>query len=542
MFYISDSIASLIYFPYTYMKKTITILITIIAFSYAKAQAPAIQWQKSFGGSGLEYWNACIQKTTDGGYILAGTGASLDGDVIGNHALNPALISGDFWVVKLDAAGTIVWQKELGGTEDEFCYSIQQTVDGGYVVAGTSTSNDGDVTGHHLSEDVWIVKLDAAGTLMWQKSLGGNGYDNSRCIQQTTDGGYIVAGYSNSLNGDLTINHGNNDYWIVKLDATGTLLWQKSFGGSGDDRAYYIQQTSDGGYIVAGSNDSTNGDVTGNHGGSDAWIIKLDATGTLMWQKSFGNTGVDAARCILQTTDGGYIFSGYRALTNSETNVNHGGKEAWIVKLDTTGTEEWQKLYGGSGYDEAVYIKQANDGSYILAGDTSNGNGDVTGFHSPVCCGPVADYWILKLDASGTLLWQKALGGSNIDTACSIQQTSDGGYITAGYSYSTDGDVIGNHGSYDYWVVKLGADSLGINRVSNKNLTVYPNPAKENIYIQLPGENSIDKIIITDLVGKKVSEQNQNNNEIAIKDISSGMYIIQVFSGGEKFTSKFIKE
>ena len=542
MFYISDSIASLIYFPYTYMKKTITILITIIAFSYAKAQAPAIQWQKSFGGSGLEYWNACIQKTTDGGYILAGTGASLDGDVIGNHALNPALISGDFWVVKLDAAGTIVWQKELGGTEDEFCYSIQQTVDGGYVVAGTSTSNDGDVTGHHLSEDVWIVKLDAAGTLMWQKSLGGNGYDNSRCIQQTTDGGYIVAGYSNSLNGDLTINHGNNDYWIVKLDATGTLLWQKSFGGSGDDRAYYIQQTSDGGYIVAGSNDSTNGDVTGNHGGSDAWIIKLDATGTLMWQKSFGNTGVDAARCILQTTDGGYIFSGYRALTNSETNVNHGGKEAWIVKLDTTGTEEWQKLYGGSGYDEAVYIKQANDGSYILAGDTSNGNGDVTGFHSPVCCGPVADYWILKLDASGTLLWQKALGGSNIDTACSIQQTSDGGYITAGYSYSTDGDVIGNHGSYDSWVVKLGADSLGINRVSNKNLTVYPNPAKENIYIQLPGENSIDKIIITDLVGKKVSEQNQNNNEIAIKDISSGMYIIQVFSGGEKFTSKFIKE
>jgi hypothetical protein len=154
-------------------------------------------------------------------------------------------------------------------------FSSQQTSDGGYIIAGSSSSNDGDVTGNHGREDSWIGKLDSLGTLQWQKSLGGSGWDRALSFQQTSDGGYIIAGFSDSNDGDVTGNHGNRDYWIVKLDSLGTLQGQKSFGGSGLDSAHSIQQTSDGGYIIAGHSFSNNGDVTENHGVADYWIVKL---------------------------------------------------------------------------------------------------------------------------------------------------------------------------------------------------------------------------------------------------------------------------
>ncbi|MDD4248563.1 MAG: PKD domain-containing protein, partial [Methanosarcina sp.] len=397
---------------------------------------------KSLGGSGGEYAQS-IQQTSDGGYIVAGDSNSNDGNVTGNHG------GSDYWVVKLDTTGNIVWQKSLGGSSYDNAYSIQQTSDGGYIVAGESNSNDGDVTGNHGGFDYWVVKLDTTGNIVWQKSLGGSGGELAESIQQTSDGGYIVAGYSRSTDGDVTGNHGGYDYWVVKLDTTGNIVWQKSLGGSDHDYAYSIQQTSDGGYIVAGDSRSNDGDVTGNHGGYDSWVVKLDTTGNIVWQKCLGGSISDNAYSIQQTSDGGYIVAGYSGSTDGDVTGNHGEFDYWVVKLDTTGNIVWQKSLGGSDDEYAESIQQTSDGGYIVAGESNSNDGDVTGNHGE------SDYWVVKLDTTGNIVWQKSLGGSDWDDAYSIQQTSDGGYIVAGESDSNDGDVTGNHGGYDYWVVKF---------------------------------------------------------------------------------------
>jgi hypothetical protein len=386
-----------------------------------------------------------IQQTSDGGYIAAGGSSSNDGDVTGSNG------AADYWIVKLDATGNMTWQKSLGGSGEDYAHSIKQTTDGGYIVAGQSGSNDGDVTGNHGEHDYWIVKLDSTGNITWQKSLGGSSYDVAHSIQQTSDGGYIVAGESRSNDGDVTGNQGGRDYWIVKLDATGNITWQKSLGGYGEDDAHSIKQTTDGGYIVAGGSSSNDGDVTGNQGDMDYWIVKLDATGNITWQKSLGGSSYDVPgfHSIQQTSDGGYIVAGISGSNDGDVTGNHGCRDYWIVKLDATGNITWQKSLGGSYFDGALSIQQTTGGGYIVAGVSESNDGDVTGNQGG------RDYWIVKLDNTGNTTWQKSLGGYGFENNTSIQQTTDGGYIVAGSSSSNDGDVTGNHGYSDYWIVKL---------------------------------------------------------------------------------------
>ncbi len=458
------------------------LLIASIIFSVlANAQAPAIQWAKCYGGGGCEDV-ALVKQTTDGGYIMAGESNSINGDVTNNHG------DWDYWIVKVDSIGTIQWQKSLGGSGIDQAQSIQQTTDGGYIVAGYTNSSNGNVVIHHSLFDYWIVKLSNSGALQWTKTLGSNGNDKAYSIQQTTDGGYIVAGQSDSANGDVLSNHGGFDYWIVKLDTIGQIQWQKSFGGSLEDDATYVQQTVDGGYIVGGQSASSNGDVTGNHGVLDCWIVKLNNVGTLEWQKSFGGTNNDYIHSIQQTTDGGYIFAGLTASNNGDVTNNYGSFDYWVVKLNNIGTIQWQKSLGGSGNDNAFSVQQTTDGGYIVAGVAYSSDGDVTGFHGG------ADDWIVKLNNSGTIEWKKNLGGSSDDFAHSIQQTADGGYIIAGYAFSNDGDITGNHGSCDVWVVKLGLGSLPLKLLSfTAQMQPIPNPSKEgNVLLNWQTTNEIN--------------------------------------------------
>ena len=187
-------------------------------------------------------------------------------------------------------APAIEWQKCLGGTADDFANSIQQTSDGGFIVAGETRSNDGDVSGNHGKSDAWVVKLNSLGDILWKKCLGGTGNDYARSIQQISDGGFILTGYTNSNNGDVSGNNGYYDAWVVKLNSSGDILWQKCLGGTYDDYARSIQQTSDTGFILAGYTFSNDGDVSGNHGFSDAWVVKLNSSGDIIWQKCFGGT------------------------------------------------------------------------------------------------------------------------------------------------------------------------------------------------------------------------------------------------------------
>jgi hypothetical protein len=499
---------------------------------------PTIQWQKSLGGSTNDYAYS-IRQTSDGGYIIAGETNSNNGDVTGNHGMN------DYWIVKLDPAGTIQWKKTLGGTSNDFGQSVQQTSDGGYIIAGKTDSYDGDVTTNHGNGDLWVVKLNSSGILQWQKSLGGSDGEFATSIQQTQDGGYIVAGISNSNNGDVTGHHGTNanpDYWVVKLDSSGTIQWQKSLGGSGDDRAFSIQQTSDAGYIVAGWTWSTDGDVTGHHGTYDYWIVKLDNSGTIQWQKCLGGTDYDIANSIQQTTDGGYIIGGVSSSSDGDVTVNHGYQDFWIVKLNSAGVIQWQKSVGGSMGEEAYSIQQTSDGGYITVGWSWSSDGDATTNHG------YNDYWIVKLNAGGVLEWQKSLGGSSYDQANSLQQTSDGGFIIAGFSRSNDGDASGNHGGPDYWIVKLSA-YIGIKEIGNNIfINIYPNPISSNstITFTYPSTGEKKEIVINDVNGKEVVRyalpQWSTTQTVKLPQMAGGIYIARLAGENGSANVKFVVE
>ncbi len=204
------------------------------------------------------------------------------------------------------------------------------------MVAGSTLSGNGDVTDSKGGDDAWIVKLSAAGTKQWQKALGGSGSDVAVSVQQTFDSGYIVAGSTTSGDGDVTLQHGARDFWVVKLSDTGGIQWQKTFGGTKEDGALWVRQTPDSGYIVAGYALSNDGDVTGNHGSYDYWILKLSATGNIVWQKTFGGTANDYAVSV-QVAGSGYIVAGYSNSADGDVTGNHGGEDFWVVKLSGTG-------------------------------------------------------------------------------------------------------------------------------------------------------------------------------------------------------------
>jgi len=329
--------------------------IVYVGISTIQAQAPEIQWQKSIGGTGTDIAYSIIQ-TSDNGFIVAGNSSSNNGDVSGNHGL------GDYLVVKLSVTGNIEWQKSLGGTNEDDARSIQQTLDGGYIVVGSSNSNNGDVSGNHGGADYWIVKLNSIGDIQWQKSLGGLSNEGANSIKETEDGGYIIAGTSASTNSDVSGNHGSIDYWIVKINIEGNIEWQKSLGGSNQDNLCSITQSFDGGYVIVGYSVSNDGDVSGNHGGVDYWIVKINSIGTIEWQKSLGGSNDDIPFSITQTIDGGYIIAGNSSSNDGDVSGNHGYVDCWIVKINSIGIIEWQKSLGGSNQDFVYSIIQISDG------------------------------------------------------------------------------------------------------------------------------------------------------------------------------------
>ncbi len=509
------------------MKKTLFVTLVIIFTTNLYAQ-PNIEWETNLGGSHIDRVYS-IQQITDGGYIVAGSSSSNDNDVGGNNGLS------DSWVVKLDASGGIIWETNLGGSDYDHAYSIQQTTDGGYIVAGTSESNDGDVGENNGGYDYWIVKLDANGDLVWENNLGGSINESAKSIQQTTDGGYIVAGSSESNDGDIGENNGGYDYWIVKLDTSGGLVWETNLGGSSDDYVESIQQTIDGGYIVAGRSLSNDGDVGGNNGEYDYWIVKLDTNGDLVWENNFGGSSNDTTQSIVQTPDGSYIIAGISSSNDGDLGGNNGDKDYWIVKLDITGGLVWETNLGGSNWDFATSIQQTTDDGYIVAGGSDSTNGDVGGNHGDF------DYWIVKLDTNGGLVWETNLGGSSNDTAYSIQQTTDGGYIVTGMTSSNDGDVGGNYGNSDYWIVKLDADlSVGDYTIDN-NITLYPNPTANTFTIANLSE-TITKVEILDLQGRIILATPEiHNNNVDISKLQAAMYIVKVYAASNVYTQQIIK-
>lgn len=481
-------------------------------------QAPTIQWQKCYGGNQGEVPSS-IGLTFDHGYIVAGyTSTNNNGDVSGHHP--GGINNDDFWVVRLDDTGKILWEKCLGSSDYDEAYSVQQTTDSGFIVAGYNKFSDGDVTGNHGDFDYWIVKLNKWGTIVWQKSFGGSGVDEAFSLKQTTDGGYIVAGTTNSTDGNITQSHGQFDMWVIKLTSSGTLAWQRTYGGSMSDEALSIAQTVDGGYILAGLSNSNDSEVTGNHGGYDYWIVKIDDSGAMEWQKSLGGSGNEAAYSIKQTHDHGYIVAGKSSSADGDVTGNHGADDFWIVKLSSAGNIEWQKSLGGSYWDNAYDVAENVDGTFAVVGMSSSEDGNISGSHGG------SDYWVVELSATGGLLWEKSYGGPGNDVALSFQPTPDGGYILAGSSDAAGGDETGCHGLGDYWIVKLNRSStLSTNNLySHATIAVSPNPTTDIVTISGADHASVR---VYNTLGQLV-KQSGGNEPISLGNYPSGIYLLHV--------------
>jgi hypothetical protein len=379
----------------------------------SQAYQGSTTFAKAIGGSGEDIAYSIVQ-SSDGGYVVAGGTSSFGAGNV------------DIYVVKLDSAGNVQWAKTIGGSSDDEAASIIRSSDGGYVVAGRTLSFGAG------GYDIFVVKLDSSGNVQWTKTIGGSSYEWANSIMQSSDGGYVIAGYTKSFGAGY-------DMYVVKLDSRGNVQWTKTIGGGNDDGAISIIQSSDGGYVIAGGTESFGA------GKTDIYVVKLDSAGNVVWTKTIGGSDDDFAYSIIQSSDGGYVVAGY---TRS---FGAGYDDMYVVKMDSSGNVVWTKTIGGSYYDGADSVIQSSDGGYVVVGSTGSfGEGGI---------------YVVKLDNSGNVQWTKIIeeGGG----VSSIIQSSDGGYVGAG----SGGGFRGGSES-DFYVVKMDAN-WNVCFSKSKNITDY---------------------------------------------------------------------
>ena len=440
-----------------------------------------IQWSRIIGGTGNDIGLSLVQ-TTDSGYAVSGETTSFGAG--GNDA----------FIVKLDRNGNLQWIKTFGGADEDYGESIKQTLDGGYILGGyTDSYGAGDF-------DVYILKLDAAGSIQWSKTIGGPGYDYALSVIQTTDGGYALFGSTNSFGAGYT------DYYIIKLDANGLFQWNRTIGGSGGDYGFSIIQTTDGGYALSGTTASFGA------GGLDLYIVKTDGTGTMQWSRTIGGTNSEYGYYIIQTIDGGYAVSG------STSSFGAGNADAYIVKLNGNGSLLWSRTVGGANDDNTLSIIQTTDGGYVAAGSTSSfGMGNV-------------DIYIVKLDSNGTTCGNSSSPASELGLGQGTTSTVPVPTITAPVFTVTTPELTSTLGGTVTPICLAGIKSISKNIPDICELYPnYPNPfnSSTGIKFSLP-EKSIVKIIIYDESGRKV-------DELLNMELNGGVYITKW--NGDKYAS-----
>lgn len=449
------------------MKFIFSVISFLLLFSGLSAQAPDIEWQKDIG-SGATDFLYCSDKTIDGGYILGGTsGGSIFGDKTVGY------FGGlDYWVVKIDSVGNIQWQNVYGGDQSDQLNVIHQTPDNGYILGGWSASGiSGNKTEINKGNvDYWILKIDSLGNIEWQKDFGGEDEDKLTTLILTSDGGYLAGGYSLScISGDKTDNcRGGYDYWILKLNSNGNIEWQKTIGGNNFDQLTSVIQTIDLGYIILGnSNSGISGDKTipdylrpDGIPSIDYWMVKLDSSGEIIFQSVFGGDLDDYGFSICKSVENHYYLFGESNsdISDNKSEPSFGLYDYWLVCMNDSGTILWDKTFGGSDLDYGFSIIATLDGGSILSGWSRS---SISGNKLEPTNGSY-DYWVIKIDSTGNVLWQKDLGGYDVEETPIAIQDQSGGYLIAGESYSDiSGDKTENTwGSADFWLIKLTQDDF----------------------------------------------------------------------------------
>ena len=333
-----------------------------------------LQWSKTYGGSKDDQGQSLVQ-TKDGGYALTGYAMSSDGDGSKNNGFH------DNWVLKVDALGNLEWEKSFGFSGHDHSYDLLETEDGGLFFVGfldiTSAREDGNteknssITRHGVGE-FWATKIDNKANLQWRGYFGGTNNDRAHSVVRADDGGYVMAGFTESDDFDIENSRGSYDFWAVKVDSFGNFVWENSFGGTGIERAQDIAKTADGGFVITGNTFSNDIDISKNNGASDVWLIKVDSQGKKVWDKSYGGTEFEDGQSVSLSKDGGFIIAGNSKSPDSDLTANMGENDIWLIKTDAQGNLEWQKSFGGSGLDFGFDAIETDDGSIVLVGETSS--------------------------------------------------------------------------------------------------------------------------------------------------------------------------
>ncbi len=478
------------------MKALFTLSFLLFTFFYSHAQ---ITFQKTYGGLNEDIGYS-VQQVLDGGYIITGYTRSFGVD------------SADIYLVKTNSAGDTAWTKTYGGLDLDQGKSVQQTLDGGYVITGyTRSFGAGNL-------DFYLLKTDSVGDTIWTKTYGGLGWDVGRSVQQTLDSGYIIVGETTNF------GVGSADIYLVKTNSGGDTIWTKTYGGVLYDRGYSVQQTTDGGYVIAGFTESYGA------GSRDIYLIKTNSMGDTVWTKTYGDSLSDEGRSVRQTLDGGYIVVG------RTSSFGAGSADIYLIKTNSMGDTIWTKTYGDSLSDEGNSVRQTLDGGYIIAGSTQSfGAGAV-------------DVYLIKTDNLGDTLWTKTYGDVGGEGGSSVQQTTDGGYIVAGRTSSFGA------GMADVYLIKTDSlgnvdTSVGISldlALLLSGVSVFPNPfsSTANIVIANPAINGMKqspgdiRIAVYDVLGREqeiaslplAMTGNELRFEIKRGNLPAGLYFFKIMS------------
>lgn len=508
-----------------------------------------ILWENSYGGKHAEFLYDAIP-TPDYGFLLAGSSIS---NKNGNKAdANKGDL--DYWVWKMDEKGTPEWQKSFGGNGVDVLQSVKLANDGGFILAGTSSSS---ISGDKKEackgqEDFWIIKLDAKGNEIWQRTIGGSGQEKLLSIAQTKDGGYILGGTSSSNTaepdekggidkyGKSEDSRGSLDYWVVKLDTKGEIKWQKTLGGQYVDELKSIEQTNDKGYILGGySNSPISGDKTQeNFGLNDYWIVKLDEDGNELWQHTLGGDQDDTLFALTQTNDGGYIAGGNSnsGATNSKSKSNKKGTDFWVLKLGKSGAIEWQETYNHGEKDVLTSIVENTDGTFLIGGYAQSESAQKSANSVQKSVGKKADkegindYIALKIKATGEEIWTQTVGSKGDEILKKLFETRDGGYILAGTSIgNASRDKNTAIGGSDFWVVKLRDNEKKIEE--KEKIEAIPNPAISFTNVIVTYEYLKGTATLFDLSGRSMQTiklTGEKTIPVDLSNIPQGIYLIEI--------------
>ncbi|MBM4093617.1 MAG: hypothetical protein FJ276_30045, partial [Planctomycetes bacterium] len=431
--------------------------------SLAGAQVfPAIQWQQTFGGSGRDELTACLL-TFDGGYLLGG--ASDSG--VGGNKTERKFGWADFWVVKVDPSGAIQWQRVFGGDMDDYLSALAPVAAGGFLLGGWSRSDPipgvGNKTAvNHGAPDFWLVKIDALGNMSWDRTYGGSGSQTLEAMVATGDGGFLLAGDSDSppSGNKSSPNYGGMDFWLVKVGRDGQKQWDQSYGGNGREHCAAVVGTAGGGCLVGGySASGVSGNKTDSHyGGGDIWVVLLDSNGVKQWDRTFGGERVDELSAIVVTTDGSFLLGGTSDSNpgGNKSALGRGDRDMWIIKIDSEGNKQWDESYGGTASELCSNLAAADAAGFLVAGFS----GSAPGGNKTAPLYGNNDFWIVRVAASGTALWDQAYGGSGGDYLRTALATQGGCYVLAGSSGSSPSGtktapLLGPANSLDYWIVAI---------------------------------------------------------------------------------------